>query len=73
MQPKGLGWPGGCATPAGLHISAVPTPQHLTAMRGAGEPPAGFSPKAPQVHLSPRVLPSQGVQPSRGLLATNSP
>lgn len=55
----------GCATqgPAlagGLHVSAELSAQHLTAMRGDGEPPDGSFPTAPQVHLSPRVLPSKG-------------
>lgn len=64
---------GGSTTSTGLHISAVLIPQHLTAMWGNREPPAGFSLKAPQVHLSLRVLPRQRVQPSRSFLATNSP
>lgn len=44
----------------GLHVSPEVSAQHLTAMLGDGEPPNSSFPKAPQVHLSPGVLPSKG-------------
>jgi len=70
---QGPGLPGGCAVPSGLRCSALLSPPHLTAGQGDGEAPGGFSPKAPQVRLSPRALPCQGLQPSRGVLAASSP
>lgn len=74
MQPWGPGWQGGCAMPAGLHVSSAGlhvvsaglSPQNLAALRRDREPPP-----LPQGSLS-APLPKSAAKP-RGAAEQRSP
>lgn len=62
----------GLSTPAGLLSCSAESATRHSHTRGWG-PAVWLLPQGIQVPLSPRVLPNQGVQLSRGVLATSSP